>query len=139
MITNYLFPNYQAYLILLRSAIDENIISHTSLENVLTALLIFCLGLTPWLLSLLMMRSWEAGARERIAAARLAVANRPLQTQLQTADRIYIEGLGYPIGDITCEYNARSNYIRCAVNPEGPCQDCRYYKARTIDVRGEKI
>ncbi|NJK65910.1 MAG: hypothetical protein HC789_04870 [Microcoleus sp. CSU_2_2] len=105
----------------------------------LTALLIFFLGLTPWLLSLLVMKSSETQARERIAAARLAVANRSLRTQLQTADRTYIEGLGYPIGDITCEYNARSNYIRCAVNPEGPCQDCRYYKARTIDVRGEKI
>jgi Family of unknown function (DUF6464) len=118
---------------------DENIIPNTSPENVLTALLIFCLGLTPWLLSWWLMRSWEPQARERIAAARLAVANRPLGTQLQTADRIYIEGLGYPIGDITCEYNARSNYIRCAVNPEGPCKDCRYYKARTIDVSGEKI
>lgn len=114
-------------------------IPNTSPENVLTALLIFCLGLIPWVLSLLVMRSWEAGARARIAAARLAVANRPLHTQLQIADRTYIEGLGYPIGNITCEYNARSNYIRCAVNPEGPCQDCRYYKAQTIDVRGEKI
>ncbi|WP_445241862.1 DUF6464 family protein [Microcoleus vaginatus] len=40
---------------------------------------------------------------------------------------------------MTCEYNARSNYIRCAVNPSGPCQDCRYYQARTLDARGEKI
>lgn len=126
-------------MILARSAIDSNLILHTSPRNVLIALLIFCLGLIPWVLSLLVMRSWESQARERIAATRLAMANRPLQTQLQTVDRIYIEGLGYPIGDITCEYNARSNYIRCAVNPEGPCQDCRYYKGRTIDVSGEKI
>jgi len=85
------------------------------------------------------MRSAESQARDRIAAARIEVANRSLQTQLETGDRTYVEGLGYPIGDITCEYNARSNYIRCAVNPSGPCLDCRYYQPRTLDVRGEKI
>ena len=85
------------------------------------------------------MRSAESQARDRIAAARIEVANRSLQTQVETSDRTYVEGLGYPIGDITCEYNARSNYIRCAVNPAGPCEDCRYYQAKTLDVRGEKI
>lgn len=39
----------------------------------------------------------------------------------------YIEGIGYIIGDLSCSYNARSPYIRCAVNPDGLCQDCRYY------------
>ncbi|MEG4286936.1 DUF6464 family protein [Microcoleus sp. A006_D1] len=105
----------------------------------LIALLIIFIGLAPWLLSLWVMRSAESQASQRIAAARLAVANRPLRTQLATDDRTYIQGLGYPIGDITCEYNARSNYIRCAVNPSGPCVDCHYYQPRTLDVRGEKI
>ncbi|AFY95862.1 DUF6464 family protein [Chamaesiphon minutus] len=39
----------------------------------------------------------------------------------------YIEGVGYVIGDLSCSYNARSPYIRCAVNPDGLCQDCRHY------------
>jgi Family of unknown function (DUF6464) len=39
----------------------------------------------------------------------------------------YVEGVGYVIGDLTCSYNARSPYIRCAVNPGGLCQDCRHY------------
>jgi Family of unknown function (DUF6464) len=39
----------------------------------------------------------------------------------------YIEGIGIVIGDLSCSYNARSPYIRCAVNPDGLCQDCRYY------------
>lgn len=43
-------------------------------------------------------------------------------------DAHYVEGIGYLIGDISCEYNARSSYIRCAVNPDGPCQDCRFYQ-----------
>lgn len=105
----------------------------------LTALLIIFIGLAPSLVSLWVMRSAERQASERIAAARRAVANRPLRSELAASDRTYVEGLGYPIGDITCEYNARSNYIRCAVNPSGPCQDCRYYQARTLDVRAEKI
>ncbi|MEG4505774.1 DUF6464 family protein [Microcoleus sp. F6_B4] len=105
----------------------------------LTALVIILIGLAPSLLSLWVMRSQSSQARDRIAAARLAVANRPMRTQLPTADRTYIQSLGYSIGDITCEYNARSHYIRCAVNPSGPCQDCRYYQARTLDVRDQKI
>ncbi|MFN4816549.1 MAG: DUF6464 family protein, partial [Pseudanabaena sp.] len=45
------------------------------------------------------------------------------------ADMICIEGYGYVIGKVSCKYNARSQYIRCAVNPSGPCQDCRYYES----------
>lgn len=105
----------------------------------LTALLIIFIGLAPSLVSLWVMRSAQSQASARIAAAQLAVANRPLRNELAMGDRTYIQSLGYSIGDITCEYNARSNYIRCAVNPAGPCQDCRYYQAKTLDVRGEKI
>ncbi len=28
------------------------------------------------------------------------------------------------IGNIQCRFNARSEILRCAVNPVGPCQDC---------------
>lgn len=34
------------------------------------------------------------------------------------------------IGDETCYFNARSTYIRCAVNPEGPCEACSHYQPR---------
>jgi hypothetical protein len=100
---------------------------------VLTAILVLFLGLTPWLLSLWVMRKAQAQASERIAAARSALRARPMQTQMLPAGGTYIEGVGYLVGDITCEYNARSSYIRCAVNPSGPCKDCSHYKARTID------
>jgi hypothetical protein len=33
----------------------------------------------------------------------------------------------YFIGDLSCQYNAHSPYIRCAVNPEGPCEQCNSY------------
>jgi Family of unknown function (DUF6464) len=31
------------------------------------------------------------------------------------------------IGDANCSYNARSEILRCAVNPEGPCEGCRFF------------
>ncbi|WP_052055666.1 DUF6464 family protein [Myxosarcina sp. GI1] len=34
------------------------------------------------------------------------------------------------IGDLSCLYNARSPYIRCAVNPQGPCKECFYYQKK---------
>ncbi|MFB2738622.1 DUF6464 family protein [Umezakia ovalisporum] len=42
----------------------------------------------------------------------------------------YLEGVGYLIGDISCRFNARSGYVRCAVNPCGPCEGCRYYEPK---------
>ncbi|MBD2136074.1 hypothetical protein H6F32_00385 [Anabaena sp. FACHB-1237] len=52
---------------------------------------------------------------------------------------IYVQKVTYPlekslfagrwvIGDATCNYNAHSEIIRCAVNPEGPCNSCKYYE-----------
>jgi hypothetical protein len=32
------------------------------------------------------------------------------------------------IGDATCSYNALSEILRCAINPEGPCKSCRFYE-----------
>jgi hypothetical protein len=41
----------------------------------------------------------------------------------------YIDRVGYILGDTSCQFNARSPHMRCAVNPEGPCQGCRHYEA----------
>ncbi|TAE60623.1 MAG: hypothetical protein EAZ76_02475 [Nostocales cyanobacterium] len=32
------------------------------------------------------------------------------------------------IGDASCDYNAHSEIIRCAVNPSGPCESCHFYE-----------
>jgi hypothetical protein len=42
----------------------------------------------------------------------------------------YIKGIGYFIGDLSCKYNAQSKYLRCSVNPYGPCQNCAHYRKR---------
>lgn len=34
------------------------------------------------------------------------------------------------IGNINCLYNARSEVLRCAVNPDGPCDRCVHYSPR---------
>ncbi len=48
-------------------------------------------------------------------------------------DLHYVDGMGYMVGDITCDLNARSPYLRCAVNPMGPCDGCRAYAPRVFD------
>ncbi len=88
------------------------------------------LGLLPPLLSLSLMRRAEARAQSRLRMAMAAVERRGMQTiQRASGEQQYVEGIGFLTGDITCRFNARSPHLRCAVNPVGPCQDCRYYES----------
>lgn len=32
------------------------------------------------------------------------------------------------IGDVSCTFNARSELLRCAINPSGPCDRCTFYQ-----------
>lgn len=93
-------------------------------------LLVFAIGLIPPLISVLVMRQAAPRARERLRLAMEQGAIIVGQTSHLSPEMQYIEGVGQLIGDITCRFNARSAYLRCAVNPEGPCQGCRYYEAR---------
>ncbi|MEL7523485.1 MAG: DUF6464 family protein, partial [Cyanobacteria bacterium J06553_1] len=45
----------------------------------------------------------------------------------QRPEETTLIGDRYIIGNADCRFNARSEIMRCAVNPEGPCQDCRYF------------
>lgn len=42
-------------------------------------------------------------------------------------EALYIPGVGFVIGDISCQFNGRSPFLRCAINPCGPCADCHNY------------
>lgn len=54
-------------------------------------------------------------------------------------DRYYLETVGYLIGDISCKFNARSGYIRCAINPSGPCQNCLDYQpTQDLNIAGHR-
>ncbi|MBF2085816.1 MAG: hypothetical protein IGS16_14575 [Thermoleptolyngbya sp. C42_A2020_037] len=93
----------------------------------MVALLILMIGLTPSLVSLWIMRQADAQAQERLRHVLEAIAHRGLPSLQPTPDLRYIEGIGLLIGDFTCRYNARSRYLRCAINPSGPCEGCRQY------------
>ena len=55
-----------------------------------------------------------------------------LTVQPMAPDAVNIAG-NWSIGDINCQYNARSALLRCAINPEGPCQGCVFFvSARSI-------
>ncbi len=51
-----------------------------------------------------------------------------VQSAQKPTERSLIEGR-WIVGDSNCRFNARSEILRCAVNPEGPCQDCRFFEA----------
>ncbi|MDY6940741.1 MAG: DUF6464 family protein [Cyanobacteriota bacterium] len=99
-------------------------------ENVATIeiLLIFAVGLTPAVFSVWYSRKLRNRARHQFSAARNSTSNRifsQVRTSLPTPSRRI-----YTIGDRTCQFNARSPYLRCAIHPQGPCKNCRDYQPR---------
>ena len=51
-----------------------------------------------------------------------------VQTAQRPIERTLLEGR-WILGDATCEFNARSEIMRCAVKPDGPCEGCRHYSS----------
>ncbi|EKQ70653.1 hypothetical protein OsccyDRAFT_0955 [Leptolyngbyaceae cyanobacterium JSC-12] len=94
---------------------------------------IILMGLIPGLLSsYLVTTKIRKYSRARYQAALEASAQTALHPYLQAQDYRYVEGLGYIVGDLSCQFNARSAYLRCAVNPSGPCRDCPHYEPLTF-------
>jgi Family of unknown function (DUF6464) len=50
-----------------------------------------------------------------------------VQQSLLSLEKSLLDG-HWVIGDATCLYNAHSELLRCAVNPDGPCDRCTYYQ-----------
>ncbi|GAB1545459.1 hypothetical protein NUACC21_81350 [Scytonema sp. NUACC21] len=99
-------------------------------------LLVIVVGFLPSLFSLWLMRKSQARTRLQFRRAAVASSRTGIRqnTISESSDRYYLEGVGYLIGDISCQFNARSGYIRCAVNPDGPCEGCRHYQSRETTV-----
>ncbi|WP_199288919.1 DUF6464 family protein [Pseudanabaena sp. FACHB-1998] len=92
--------------------------------------IILLLGIAPPILSLWMLHRAQVKYRQ-LSDRQLSAIATPIVGRLKAlppADMTCIEGYGYVIGMVSCRYNARSPYIRCAVNPNGPCEGCRYYE-----------
>ncbi len=50
-----------------------------------------------------------------------------VQSAKRPTEKSFIQGR-WVIGDANCRFNAHSELIRCAVNPEGLCDSCRFYE-----------
>ncbi|TVR12869.1 MAG: hypothetical protein EA395_05015 [Phormidium sp. GEM2.Bin31] len=50
-----------------------------------------------------------------------------VQTAQRPEEMTCVEGR-WLIGDLSCRYNAHSELMRCAINPQGPCAGCRHYE-----------
>lgn len=57
-----------------------------------------------------------------------------VQQSQKLKEKSLIKGC-WVIGDATCRYNAHSEIVRCAINPEGPCQDCPYYESSRAAIQ----
>ncbi|MEO1401156.1 MAG: DUF6464 family protein [Cyanobacteria bacterium J06635_1] len=98
---------------------------------VITALLLIVIGLIPPILSAWVSLRAHNRVQARFELAMEAAANRRFRDFVRRRpDEQYVEGLGLIVGDLTCQLNARSPYLRCAVNPMGPCEGCRHYQGR---------
>ncbi|AMW31148.1 MULTISPECIES: DUF6464 family protein [Arthrospira] len=51
-----------------------------------------------------------------------------VQSAEEPHERSLVNG-HWVIGDASCRFNARSELFRCAVNPQGPCDQCRFYES----------
>lgn len=58
----------------------------------------------------------------------IGVLNALSRPTIQSTESLIRVGINQRIGDTTCANNARSPYLRCAVNPCGPCEDCKFYE-----------
>ncbi|NJL22411.1 MAG: hypothetical protein HC895_18915 [Leptolyngbyaceae cyanobacterium SM1_3_5] len=57
-----------------------------------------------------------------------------VQKTQRPTERTQIDGR-WIIGDASCRFNARSELMRCAVNPTGPCASCRFYEEQMESSR----
>ncbi len=71
----------------------------------------------------------ERRHRYQLKAGRYRLHNIAIyvQSAKRPSEKSLVQGR-WVIGDATCCYNARSEIIRCAVNPDGPCESCRFYE-----------
>lgn len=71
----------------------------------------------------------ERHHRYQYKAGRYRLSRIRLYVQLvhDTAEKSLVNGR-WVLGDITCRYNARSELVRCAVNPSGSCGQCQFYE-----------
>lgn len=96
----------------------------------LELILVIIVGIVPPLLSLLMIRQakqrWQTRLRR---VSRTDWYYRYQRSNFEQSVNEHNQSVDIAtIGETSCIYNARSPYIRCAINPTGPCVGCKYYQ-----------
>ncbi len=105
--------------------------TNNSHDFVIKLALILFLSILPSLVYLLIFRKVKRQWRSRLRRARLMTVDdcRDSLPGYYNGDRS-LEATRYFIGDTSCLYNAHSPYMRCAVNPSGPCKNCSHYQQK---------
>ncbi|MGK7876144.1 MAG: DUF6464 family protein [Xenococcaceae cyanobacterium] len=98
--------------------------------EILKTIFIIILSLIPPLLSLLVIRKAKQRWQARLRRARAMRAYRQQVAIHLSRNNNDLELHSDFIGDPSCRFNARSPYIRCAVNPCGPCENCPHYEPK---------
>ena len=113
--------------------------TNISADFVIKLALILVLSILPSLVYLLIFqkakKQWQTRLRRsQINAYHYNYRNRAYRNFYNDNDSYYPQRnrrrsvTKYFIGDTSCINNARSPYIRCAINPEGPCDECQHYE-----------
>ena len=87
----------------------------------------------------------QPGSQVEVEGQRYTVLERHHRYQLRTSQyqlhhiALYVQPMvagevnkAGSIGDPTCQYNAHSVLLRCAINPDGPCQDCIFFAPKRV-------
>ncbi|WP_156120520.1 DUF6464 family protein [Neosynechococcus sphagnicola] len=96
-------------------------------------LLIISVGLILAFVSMLILWETEARTQERL---RLAIEAARRERDCRTPLLLHPPRRRAPpwIGNAACQFNAHSAYLRCAVNPMGPCEGCPHYQHQPLSA-----
>ena len=112
--------------------------TNISSDFVIKLALILILSILPSLVYLLIFQKAKKRWQTRLRRAQILTAyhnhHDRMYRDFNTYDDSYTARdrrrpvTKYFIGDTTCVNNAHSPYIRCAINPDGPCDECIHYE-----------
>lgn len=92
-------------------------------------LIIILVALIPASLSLVMIRRAKRRFSMRMRRIRqMNLLRSQNQNYLPPSLSDSFERYCDTIGNTQCRFNAHSPYIRCAVNPSGPCDNCSFFE-----------
>ena len=93
--------------------------------------IIFLVSIVPALvyfsISRKLKRRWRERLRRASEATEVYTAEQWSRSDLYPRRRSTTQ---YFIGDISCQNNAHSPYLRCAIAPDGPCDRCPHYEPK---------